>query len=108
MTDDTLLREVEAFLRLTGMKPTRLSIGATSDRHFVRKLRMGRRVWPETAERVRAFMARERPGLTATIERLSAALAFDAQSGTDEQWTRLMTEATNALNVLRSLSDRSA
>ncbi|KKW92265.1 hypothetical protein YP76_10055 [Sphingobium chungbukense] len=53
---DPLKEEIEVFLRLTGMKPTRFSISATRDRHFVRKVRKGRRVWPETAERVRAFM----------------------------------------------------
>lgn len=48
--------EVEAFLRLTGMKPTRFSALATRDRHFVRKLRLGRRVFPDTMDRVRGFM----------------------------------------------------
>lgn len=48
--------EVEAFLRLTGMSPTRFSASATRDRHFVRKLRRGRRVFPDTMERVRSFM----------------------------------------------------
>lgn len=54
--NSALREEIEAFLRLTGMKPTRFSISATRDRHFVRKLRMGRRVWPDTEERVRKFM----------------------------------------------------
>ncbi|MFQ3894585.1 hypothetical protein [Sphingobium sp. R-7] len=58
---DTLKDEIEVFLRLTRMKPTRFSISATRDRHFVRHLRKGRRVWPETAERVRAFMRDYRP-----------------------------------------------
>jgi hypothetical protein len=54
---DTLLDEIEAFLRLTGMKPTRFSALATSDRHFVRHLRIGKRnVWPHTAAKVRSFM----------------------------------------------------
>lgn len=54
---DPLRDEIEAFLRLTGMKPTRFSISCTRDRHFVRHLRAGkRRVWPDTAERVRKFM----------------------------------------------------
>ncbi len=53
---DPLTDEIEVFLRITGMKPTRFSISATRDRHFVRQVRRGRRVWPETAERVRAFM----------------------------------------------------
>ena len=53
---DPFRDEIEAFLRLTGMKPTTFSIRATRDRHFVRKLRMGRRVFPDTADRVRTFM----------------------------------------------------
>lgn len=53
---DGLKDEIEVFLRLTGMKPTRFSAAAINDRHFVRQLRRGRRVWPETAAKVRAFM----------------------------------------------------
>jgi hypothetical protein len=56
---DALIEEIEVFLGLTGMTPTRFSARATGDRHFVRQLRKGRRVWPETAERVRAFMRTE-------------------------------------------------
>lgn len=53
--DTALLAEIEAFLAEHEMAPT--AFGAfLGDRHFVRQLRGGRRVWPETAERVRAFM----------------------------------------------------
>lgn len=38
------------------------------------------------------------------VQRLRLALDFDAQSGTDEQWSRLMAEAHNALDRLQSLS----
>lgn len=31
------------------------------DRHLVRQLRNGRRLWPETEAKVRAFMAEYRP-----------------------------------------------
>jgi hypothetical protein len=55
--DETLLPEIERFLTLTGMKPTRFSQEAIGDRHFVRQLRLGRRVWPETAAKARSFMA---------------------------------------------------
>lgn len=34
---------------------------ALGDRHFVRQLGEGRRVWPETEEKVRAFMANYTP-----------------------------------------------
>ncbi|MCP3732044.1 hypothetical protein M9978_16590 [Sphingomonas sp. MG17] len=53
---DPFRDEVEAFLRLTSMKPTRFSALATRDRHFVRKLRLGRRVFDDTKDRVRQFM----------------------------------------------------
>lgn len=56
---DALIEEIEVFLRLTAMKPTTFSVRATGDRHFVRQLRKGRRVWPETAERVRTYMRDE-------------------------------------------------
>lgn len=58
--DDMLLSEIEEFLARTGMTPTRFSEDAIRDRHFVRQLRKGRRVWPETAEKARSFMAEYR------------------------------------------------
>lgn len=59
--DQQLLPEIERFLSLTGMSPTRFSQDAIRDRHFVRQLRAGRRVWPETADKARQFMATYRP-----------------------------------------------
>ena len=59
--DQQLLPEIERFLSLTGMTPTRFSQDALADRHFVKQLRNGRRVWPETALKVRNFMAGYRP-----------------------------------------------
>ena len=56
-----LLDDIEAFLDRHGMAPTRLGDEALSDRHFVRQLRRGRRVWPETEAKVRRFMAEYRP-----------------------------------------------
>ncbi len=55
-----LLSEVESYLEAAGMSPTAFGDRALGDRHFVRQLRSGRRVWPETASKVRAFM-RENP-----------------------------------------------
>lgn len=52
-----LLEDIEAFLkRNPQVSPTRFGDEALSDRHFVRQLRSGRRVWPETEAKVRAFM----------------------------------------------------
>jgi hypothetical protein len=53
----TLLDEIEAFLIRHGMAPTAFGDGALGDRHFVRQLRAGRRLWPETEAKVRTFMA---------------------------------------------------
>jgi hypothetical protein len=55
--DEPLLPQIELFLKLSGMTPTKFSHDAMGDRHFVRQLRMGRRVWPETAAKARAFMS---------------------------------------------------
>lgn len=57
---DPLLTEVESYLAASGMSPTAFGDASLKDRHFVRQLRAGRRVWPETADKVRAFM-REHP-----------------------------------------------
>lgn len=52
----TLLEDVEDFLQRTGMAAS--ALGARfGDRHFVRQLRGGRRVWPDTEAKVRAIMA---------------------------------------------------
>jgi len=53
-----LLDDIEAFLAThEDISATALGDRALGDRHFVRQLRLGRRVWPETEEKVRAFMA---------------------------------------------------
>ena len=50
-----LLADIEAFLLRREMAPS--SFGAIiGDRHLVRQLRQGRRVWPETEARIRAKM----------------------------------------------------
>lgn len=59
---DTLLTEIEAFMATHGMSQTAFGQAALGDRHFVRQIREeGRRVWPETAAKVRTFMATYRP-----------------------------------------------
>ena len=54
---EQLLADVEAFLARHSMAATPFGDSALGDRHFVRQLREGRRVWPETEEKVRGFMA---------------------------------------------------
>ena len=51
----TLLDDIEAFLKAQRMAPTALG-AALGDRHLVRQIREGRRLWPETEAKVRSFM----------------------------------------------------
>ena len=60
-TEQPLVRAVEAFLDRTSMSPVTFGREAMNDPHFVRDLRKGRRVWPETDEKVRSFMSTYQP-----------------------------------------------
>lgn len=53
---DTLLAEIEAFLRGSGMSATRFGETIMNDRRFVARLRNGGDVTLGTADRVRRFM----------------------------------------------------
>ena len=57
---EALLSEVEDFLREFGITPSGFGRRSLGDPALVGELRAGRRVWPETAARIRAFMAREK------------------------------------------------
>jgi hypothetical protein len=59
----TLLADIEAFLTTHQMAPSRFGQLALNDRHFVRNLNRDppRRLWPETEQRVRRFMATYKP-----------------------------------------------
>lgn len=48
---------IEAFLTLHDMAPVTFGRLAAKDPHFVRDIRGGRRVWPETDAKIRTFMA---------------------------------------------------
>lgn len=52
-----LIFDIDQFLARTGLAPTRFGQDALGDKHFVRQIRAGRRVWPETEAKVRKFMA---------------------------------------------------
>ena len=54
MTD--LLSAIEAHIETTGISPTAFGVAALSDRHLVRQMRAGRRLYPETETRVRTFI----------------------------------------------------
>lgn len=52
-----LLRDIDTFLKLTGMKKTNFGRGAISDPMLYSDLKRGRRLFHETEERVRGFMS---------------------------------------------------
>lgn len=56
MHNDMLI-EINRFLARTGMAPTRLGRLALGDPGFVAGVRAGRKVYGETAAKVRVFMA---------------------------------------------------
>lgn len=56
-TMDSLLSEIELFMSTHDLSQWQFGQRALGDRHFVKQLRAGRRVWPETAQKVREFMA---------------------------------------------------
>jgi len=55
-----LIVEIDAFLAETRIGEHRFGILAAKNGRLVERLRSGGRVWPETEERVRAFMAKRR------------------------------------------------
>lgn len=59
MTTDTsqLKAEIEAAANALGIAPSTLGERAGQGGHFYRRLCAGKRVWPETADKVRAFIA---------------------------------------------------
>lgn len=61
----TLLREIEAFLAETGMGPAYFGKCAADNSELVKRLRAGKRVWPETEAKVREFIATSRASASA-------------------------------------------
>tara|TARA_R110000868_G_C10761952_1_gene753970 strand:+ start:83 stop:295 length:213 start_codon:yes stop_codon:yes gene_type:complete len=55
--DNELLSEIRSFLAQTNMGPSYFGKASCGNSELVERLETGRRVWPETADRVRAFMA---------------------------------------------------
>ena len=52
---------VDEFIRQHSMSPVTFGRKALNDPHFVRDLRAGRRLWPETEDKVRKFIAAYEP-----------------------------------------------
>jgi hypothetical protein len=64
-----LISEIDAFLAESRIGEHRFGILAASNGRLVERLRSGGRVWPETEERVRAFIAKRREAGTARQKR---------------------------------------
>ena len=60
---DKLLTDIEDFLSLTGMGESYFGKAACGNSEVVKRLRAKRRVWPETARKLRAFMRARRPAV---------------------------------------------
>lgn len=57
---EALLTEIDAFLAETGMGVAYFGKRAAGNSELVPRLRSGRRCWPETADKVRAFIKASR------------------------------------------------
>ena len=68
--DNELLTEIRAFLAETNMGPSYFGKASCGNSELVERLESGRRVWPETADKVRAFIAERKQERVA--ERASA------------------------------------
>lgn len=67
-----LLHEIETFLRSQGIGEHRFGILAARNGRLVERLRNGGRIWPDTEERVRAFMAARRAPAESASDAISA------------------------------------
>lgn len=61
----SILSEIETFLRETGMGVSYFGKSAVGNSELVSRLRSGGRIWPETEQRVREFIAARREGRAA-------------------------------------------
>lgn len=58
---DDLIHDIDAFCKAHNMTPWQFGVLALNDKPFVKQVRDGRRVWPETEAKVRDFMRDYRP-----------------------------------------------
>lgn len=62
---ENLLKEIDTFLAERKIGDHRFGVLAINNGRLLERLRSGRRIWPETAEKIRQFMVRERETLSA-------------------------------------------
>lgn len=56
MDTQSILNQVDRYLTKTGMKESTLGRKALNDGKAITRLRAGRRMWPETVEKLTQFM----------------------------------------------------
>jgi hypothetical protein len=56
-----LLDEIDTFVRINQLSESAFGRLAVNDWKLLRQLRAGRRMWPDTEDRVRGFMASYQP-----------------------------------------------
>lgn len=72
-SNEILLRQIEQFLKKSGMSATSFGDQVLRDRHLVRRMRRGGGVTLRTADRVDAFIAEWRPARKSRKKKLSEA-----------------------------------
>lgn len=60
MNNADLLKEIERFMAQQGIGEHRFGMLAANNGRLVERLRDGRRIWPETEDRIRAYIAERR------------------------------------------------
>ena len=58
---EKLIEEIDRFVARTGVAESRLGMEAVGNPSFVLRLRKGKRIWLDTADKVRAYMRDYRP-----------------------------------------------
>ena len=62
-----LLDEIDTFVRINQLSESAFGRLAVNDWKLLRQLRAGRRMWPDTEDRVRTFMAGYQPKFRAGV-----------------------------------------
>jgi hypothetical protein len=61
MDYEHIIGDVEIYLARTGMAETTFGRKALNDGKAIKRLRAGKRMWPETVQKLRSFMAENPP-----------------------------------------------
>ncbi|WP_375553365.1 hypothetical protein [Roseovarius mucosus] len=56
-----IIKEIETYCAQAGIKPSTFGFRAVADGKFFERIKRGGRCWPETEEKVRAYMAENPP-----------------------------------------------